>query len=513
MEETMTLRNRQEIAVISLRRSTYFGAFIAAFCCATQATAALPKCSVSALNALAVPNTNFTAAVDVPATAPNPEYCDTLGAVNIQGQTAQFRIQLPANWNGKMVSYGIGGTGGQIASPSANAVDIAEALGFGFATIINDTGHQSASTTDDSFAISSPGVPNIQGIVDYNYRAAHEVGKSAQAMMALYYGSGVKRSYFDGCSGGGRGALNAAVHYPDDYDGIIAGDPGVGQKFLMTLKSAKTQFVPATARIPASLLPTVDAAVYAQCDALDGVQDGLIQNPAVCAFDPHTLLCPAGSTQNCLTADQVNGLLNYYHPLTDQEGNVQYGGYFPSDLSGGSANFISYALGPAAPANPTAAEPWGTATPARGWALGDTQLKFFYARDPNYNSQTFPMTTAGVVDDTAMALYNERIRAFNSIDDDPGLIAPFLNRGGKLIIYNGYSDPSTSPVQTIRYYEQLADLMGGYSAVQSKAQLFMIPGMVHCSGGPAPTHLTPCALLTNGSNRAAPRTSLRRPSM
>ena len=471
----------------SLLSAAGMGALVGIALAATPASAALPNCTVAALNNLQIPQMTFTNAIDVPAAGANPEYCDVYGDAKIDALIARFRIQIPSNWNRKLIYYGVGGTGGQIVSPSANAVDIAQALPKGYATAISDTGHQSTNTTDDSFAILSPGVPNIPAIVNYNYRAAHEVTKGAKLLLQAYNNHlSVRRAYYDGCSGGGRGALNAATHYPDDYDGIVAGDPGIGQKFLMTLKSAKSQFDPPTARIPSSMLPMIDAAVYAACDAVDGVADGLIQNPAMCSFDPQTLVCKNGNTTNCLSQDQAQGLRNYFHPLTDKKGKVAYGGYFPTDLSGGSANFTSYALGPTAPSDPTGPEPWGTGTPARGWALGDTQLKYFYALDGNYNSQTFPMTAAGVVEDKALKLYNKRIRAYDSRDDDPKQLKDFLHRGGKLIMYNGSSDPSTSPVETIRFYEQLAKHRGGYRKLHSEAQLFMVPGMVHCSGGPGP---------------------------
>jgi feruloyl esterase len=477
-------------------RGVSLGAVIVGTFAAAPAWAALPNCSVAALNALKIPNMTFTTATDVAAAGTNPEYCDAFGSVNIDGQTAGFQVQLPSGWNSKMVFYGIGGTGGEDTSPSANAVDIAEALGLGYATAITDLGHETPTTSDDSFAILSAGVPNIPAIVDYNYRATHEVTVATKTLLERYYRKGmVRRAYYDGCSGGGRAALSAAGHYPKDFDGIISGDAGIGQKYVMTLKSTKAEFDPPTARLPVTLLPAIDAASYAACDALDGVKDGLIQNPAICTFNPQTMLCTGGNTTGCLTQDQINGLKNYVHPMTDENGRVSYPGYFLTDLSSGSFN--TYALSPTPVTDPTACEPWGTGTPGHGWALGDTQLKYFYARDPNYCSNSFPMSVAGVTQTAALNLYNERIRAFNSTDDDPDKIQPFLNDGRKLIIYNGYSDPSTSPGEIIRYYEELAALRGGYDRVQREARLFMVPGMQHCSGGPGPNSFDTLVALDN----------------
>lgn len=480
--------NRHESgAGAKLLAEVSLGALIVGACAAAPASAAMPNCSIGALNALRIPDMTFTTATDVAASGTNPEYCDTFGSVNIGGQTSGFQVQLPSNWSGKLVFYGIGGTGGEDTSPSANAVDIGEALGLGYATAITDLGHQTSTTLDDSFAIVSVGVPNIPAIVDANYLATHEVTVATKKLLQTFFKRGpVSRTYYDGCSGGGRGALAAAGHFPQDYDGIIAGDAGIGQKYLMTLKAAKAEFTPPTARIPASLLQAVDVASYAACDALDGVKDGLIQNPAICNFNPQTMLCGGGNTTSCLTQDQINGLENYVRPITDENGTVYYPGYFLTDLSGGSANFSNYELGPDPVTDATAAEPWGTGTPARGWSLGDTQLKYFYARDPNYNSNSFPISASGATRKAAIDQYDERIRAFNSRDDDPDTLQPFLNEGRKLIIYNGFSDPSTSPVETIKYYEKLASIRGGYGKVKTEARLFMVPGMQHCSGGAGP---------------------------
>lgn len=487
-------------------RGVSLGALMVGTFAAAPAWAALPNCSVAALNALEVPEMTFTTATDVAAAGTNPEYCDAFGSVSINGQTIDFQVQLPSSWNSKMIYYGVGGTGGQDMSPSANAVDIAEALGLGYATVVSDLGHETPTNTDDSFAIISVGVPNIPAIVDYNYRAAHEVTTRTKTLLKDYYQKGmVRRAYYLGCSGGGRGALSAGSHYPEDYDGIIAGDAGIGQKFLMILKGSKAEFDPPTARIPESLLPAIDAASYAACDALDGVKDGLIQNPAICTFNPQTMLCTGGNTTNCLTQDQINGLNNYVHPMTDSSGvGAYYPGYFLTDLSGGTANFDSYELGPNPVTDPTAAEPWGTGTPARGWLNGDTQLKYFYARDPNYDSNSFPISAAGVTETAALSLYDERIRAFDSRDDDPAKILPFLNEGRKLIIYNGFSDPSTSPAETIRYYEELAGLRGGYDQAQTVARLFMVPDMQHCAGGAGPNSFDTLVNLDNWVEEGIP---------
>jgi feruloyl esterase len=445
----------------------------------------MPNCAVTAISALNIPKMTITSATEVPASPPNPAYCDVRGSVDTEGNSAGFRIQLPATWNSKLLFYGVGGTGGSVLAPSANPVDMAQSLIKGYATAVTDTGHQ-GSNADVSFALLAPGVPNTPAIVDFAYRAAHEVTVAAKQLLRDFYAVGpVERSYFDGCSNGGRMALIAAMHYPDDYDGIIAGDPSTDQRQrLALLKGAKAFFDPPSARLPATMLPIIDADLYASCDAVDGVQDGLIQNPGLCAFDPQTLVCEGGNAANCLTQDQADGLENYLRPLTDEQGRVLVPGFSVTDLSGGPANVELYALGPNPPVDPTGPEPWGDGPAARGWALGDTYLKYWVYRDPTFNTQTFPMSVEGVVDDEALALYDERTQITSA--DDPAALSAFVDKGGKAIIYHGFSDHAISPFLVIRVYQTFADYYGGYKALQEHVRLFMVPGMQHCGSGPGP---------------------------
>jgi feruloyl esterase len=362
---------------------------------------------------------------------------------------------------------------------------MAQALVKGYATAVTDTGHQGGNA-DASFALLAPGVPNTPAFVDYAYRAAHEVTVAAKQLLRDFYTAGsVERSYFDGCSNGGRMALIAAMHYPDDYDGIIAGDPATNERLILSLlKGAKANLAPPSARLPATLLPIIDAAVYASCDAVDGVTDGLIQNPALCAFDQQSLVCASGNAANCLTQDQADGLERYLRPLTNEEDRVLIPGFSVTDLSGGPANFELYALGPNPPVDPTGPEPWADGPAARGWALGDTFLKYLVYRDPTFNTQTFPLSVEGVVDDEALALYDEGTQLANA--DDPAALAAFVDKGGKAIIYHGFGDHAISPFLMIRVYETFATWYGGYEALQEHVRLFMVPGMNHCGGGPGP---------------------------
>ena len=464
---------------------------------APSASAAMPNCTVPTIAALGVPRMTITSATVVPAAAPNPEYCDIRGSVDTGGNSAGFRFQLPVSWNGKLLFYGVGGTGGNVLAPSPNGVDRAASLVKGYATAVTDTGHQNLNNADASFALTAPGVRNTAALADYYYRAAHEVTVGFKLLLPRFYGAAsVERAYFDGCSNGGRMAFEAAKHYPADYDGIIAGAPVPSQRQILLLhKGALTNLEPISARMPVAMLPVIDAAVYASCDAVDGVSDGLIQNPALCSFDPQTLVCPGGNAASCLTQDQANGLKNYLRPLTDEQGRVLTPAHSVTDLAGGTVNYTAYALGPNAPSDPNGPEPWGSGPMARGWSLGDTTLKYIVYLDPNFNSRTFPMRADGRIDDDAIAKY-DAATADGTVS--PADLAAFIGTGRKMIIYHGFADHALSPFTTMQFYADLAQRMPGhYEKLGEHVRLFMVPGMQHCGGGRGPNTFDTLTALEN----------------
>src|SRR5215471_1565782 len=297
---------------------------------AVPAEAALPNCNVGALTTLNVPNVTITSAVDVPASGADPEFCNVLGTLRTTGfgapdGSAQFEIRLPANWNGKFLFLGVGGFAGSL-NPAVNPVDFLGSLGLGYASAVTDTGH-SAGATDARWALNALGQPDEAKLTDYYFRAAHEVTVAGKQLVSSYYKGSISRAYFDGCSNGGRMAFVEATKFPEDYDGIIAGAPFMDIRSIIAgAKFQKVQLSPTT-YIPASKLPAVDAAVYAACDAVDGVSDGLIQNPAKCSFNPNQL------APGTLTSDQANTLKSYISALRDDEGNVIYEGAAITDLN------------------------------------------------------------------------------------------------------------------------------------------------------------------------------------
>ncbi len=268
-------------------------AFVAAALALPATAHAATACSADAVSALKIPNFSLASAAPNAGGGPFPAYCDVKGAVATDGDgagpnSARLEIRLPEKWNGKLVFFGVGGLAGSL-QPSANLRDFATALGKGYATAITDTGHVGQNPFDASWILGADGKPNEAKIADYFYRAPHQAAIVAkQFAPAFYSGQKLSRAYFDGCSFGGHMGLMEAMRYPDDYDGVVAGAPYMDNHTqLWGYKNAKAFL---HAYVPASVVAKVSEAVLASCDRKDGAKDGLIQNPAACAFDPQSLV-------------------------------------------------------------------------------------------------------------------------------------------------------------------------------------------------------------------------------
>jgi feruloyl esterase len=469
---------------------------IAALVCAEFAgvRAWAADCSAAALAALGVPNVTIASAAVVPAKDPNPEYCDIKGSVKTSGEgagpgSANFEIQLPAKWNRKFIFNGVGGLAGTLSS-SANPADQPLFLARGYATAITDTGHIASEPT---WEYTAPGKPDMTKIVDYFYRAVHDVTIASKDLVKRYYHADtIERSYFDGCSNGGKMGLIEASRFPADYDGIISGAPWldpVGTS-LWSLKNMKALV---DAYIPQEKFQTVGAAILKQCDKADGVEDGLIQNPAKCAFNPDALV------PETLTQKQADALKMIMKPIRDEHGKLLYPGSSVGNL--GQENRSQ--RGPVGrldtpPVDPNAAEPWGRMTAPTNWNLANgILLKLGYydaSKDMNHSILNGDMVKSDVLD-----LLYTRLAA--DVPNDASQYGTYFARGGKLLIYHGYDDLIISPYSSIWFYEDLATENGGYEKLQSHARLFMVPEMQHCVDGTGPNTFDTLSALENWVER------------
>jgi feruloyl esterase len=327
--------------------------------------------------------------------------------------------------------------------------------------VSTDTGH-SGKDADAGWAKGHP-----ERLIDFGYRAVHLATVDAKALTKAYYGVAQRRAYFIGCSNGGRQALMSAQRYPEDFDGIIAGAPALDWTGFTTAFAWNEQaMLRPGAFIPATLAPVIEAAVNRQCDALDGVTDGVVSAPQACHFQPEKLLCSAGQTKDCLTEPQVQALRTIYLGAHDSRGTRLSVGFTPGGETGSVPG-----LG------------W------EGWVFG---LK------PGVSTQS--AFVWGVMRDMVVGDGNWQIASFN-FDRDPQIlldkVGPILNatdtnlsgfarRGGKLILFQGWSDAAIPPLNTIRYYEGVGERMGEKKRAEF-LRLFMVPGMQHCAGGPGPS--------------------------
>jgi tannase/feruloyl esterase len=487
-----------------LPRSNYsvgLGVTILCLLAGVPAQAAMPNCTMAAVTSLGVTNMTVISVTDVPGP---PEFCRVLGFVTTTGfnapnGSAGFEVRLPATWNGKFVFWGVGGLAGN-TSPAVTPTDFFGAAAKGYATAITDTGHQ-AGGTDASWAITSPGVPDSAKVVDYYFRAAHQVTVAAKQLVQAFFQGPIQRAYFDGCSNGGRMAFVQATRFPDDYDGVIAGAPFMDIRTVVAgLKQQKVQLQSAETYIPAAKLPMIDTAVYASCDLADGVADHLIQNPAVCAFDPASLVTASCTVNDptCLTAEQATTLRSYFSALRNERADVIYPGESVSDL-GGAGGAALWTTGFVPPIDFTAKEPWGGAgfNPAPlSWQFVDHITQFLVERDPSFNARSFDVSVDGVVSGPALNLWDQRTEAGDG--DVPESFEPFIQLGKKLLIYHGLSDPALPAFRTIKFYRDLEQASrGGYKELQDNVRLFMVPGMQHCGGGPGPNTFDTLTALEN----------------
>jgi hypothetical protein len=356
-------------------------------------------------------------------------------------------------WNGKLQGLANGGFAGAI-----NYLELGASLQHGYVAAGTDTGHV-GSPIDAAWALGHP-----EKVIDFGYRGIHEMTRIAKLVIPQFYGSAAKRSYFAGCSDGGREALMEAQRYPEDYDGILAGAPANYWTGLLSLAVLDTQAVTAT---PASFIPpakieTLGKAVIAACDKLDGVADGILNDPRQCRFDPASIQCKGDNNNDCLTSPQITALNAIYTGIRDVNGRTIFPGYLPG-AEEGQGGWALWITGPA-PAKSLLAY----------FGLGYYSNMVYDKKDWDYKTFTPEIGMKAANDKTAEAL--------NATNPDLGA---FRTRGGKLILYHGWNDPAIPALNTVNYYQDVIAKMGRSNA-DSFTRLYMVPGMQHCGGGPGP---------------------------
>jgi feruloyl esterase len=350
----------------------------------------------------------------------------------------KVEVWMPASgWNGKFQGVG---NGAWLGSITTNA--LATAIQRGYAAASTDTGHEGSSA---SFALGHP-----EKLIDYGYRAVHEMTEKGKAITAAFYDRNAQYSYFVGCSAGGKQAIKEAQMFPADYDGVVAGSPGVNWsgRALLSVWVGQAQ---AENNLPREKWAVLNTAALGACDASDGVKDGVIENPLQCKFDPQVVQCKAGDAADCLTAAQVETARKIYGPVIHNR----------------TKQPIVAGFSPGSELN------WATMGGAQPFGPGLDLFKYVVFSDPNWDFKTLNWDTH--VDQTLKAS-----AAMDALDPN---LKPYFDRGGKIISYHGWADPQISPGSTSNYYDSVIKTMGGAGKVQENFRLFMVPGMNHCGGG------------------------------
>lgn len=378
-----------------------------------------------------------------------PAFCAVSAVIRpAEDSEIGFELWMPvANWNRKFMGIGNGGFGGMIPYPAMSAP-----LARGYATASTDTGHPYTGQNTSSFALGHP-----EKVIDFGYRAVHEMTLKAKLILAAYYGEVPSFSYWYGCSQGGRQGLAEAQRFPADYNGIVVGAPAVHLTHLTAASIWRQRAIdPPGALVPPAKLALLHKAVLEACDAQDGVKDGIIEDPRRCEFDPAKLLCKQGEVATCLTAAQVEAVRQYYAPVVNPRTKQQI---YPGLELGSESAWGAWGMNPNNP-----------------YGRGD-YFKSAVFQDPNWDYRTFDF-------DSTMARADQIDNDLTK-DTNPDVTALF-GRGGKLLQFHGWSDPSIPPQVSIQYYVSVRDFEGGTSKLQTSARLFMIPGMGHCGGGDGP---------------------------
>jgi feruloyl esterase len=412
--------------------------------CENLAKLSSPTVSITA--AKTINGGSFTPSGSKQALSSLPAFCLITATLRPTSDSdIQTAIWLPiANWNGKFVAIGNGGWGGAIGGEAYE--DMADALRRGYATSATDDGH---TDHGGAFTMGHP-----EKFIDFAYRAEHDMTVEAKSLIKAFYGRDAHYSYWNGCSGGGREGLLQAHRYPDEFDGVIAGDPANINRNTWALWLAVHTFKDPAAYIPPAKYPMIHRAVLEACDANDGVKDGLIENPEKCRVDFKVLQCKGADGPECLTERQIQTAQTIISPATDSAGSV----VFPRLEPGTELRWARVAGGPA-PAD-----------------LFLDQFRYIVYRDPAWDWRTFDIDRD-----------SEKAKAIDKdVDELDPRLTEFAKRGGKLLIYHGWADQQVAPGSSVEFYKAAVSASENPHESAKWIRLFMVPGMAHCSGGEGP---------------------------
>ena len=428
--------------------------------CTTPAAGPADACTGLAAQQLF--DLHIGAAEPVPAEAGLPAHCKVTGTIETE---INFELLLPDDWNGRFL---MGGGGGFVGSVQNQARTLyahgGSPLQRGYATAGTDTGH-TGSGIEASWALNHPARQE-----NFGHRAVHLTAEAAKSILVHYYERPADYSYFVGCSRGGGQAMMESQRYPDDFDGIVAAAPaydwtGITAGFVQNQQAIYPDGDVDDPVLTPATLELLGASILAACDADDGVEDGVLNDPRRCGFEPEDLPRCAGDrpADGCVTAAQLAAINTVYDGPTSNGESIYHGFNYGGENDGGG--WDSWVVG--------APQRRAAGIPNAQYGFGTELFKYFVFDDPDWDYTAYDFSTWK--DDVA-----ETAAILNATDAD---LSAFRDSGGRIIYWTGWSDLALAPLGTIDYYERLE---AGDPAARDYARLYMLPGVLHCSGGPGP---------------------------
>ena len=403
-----------------------------------------PSLACASLVSLTGHDYSIVAAAVVASGDDAPEHCRVSGVI---APEIRFEVNLPSAWNGRFYMHGNGGLAGSPPELPRRRATAHRALTQGFATAYTNTGHDRRSEPGWSFAHG-----NLQKLVDYAFRAVHLTAVTAKEIVQTYYTRSPSYSYWHGCSTGGRQGLVSAQRFPEDFDGIVVGAPILDLVGTQLSNIWEIQALRNTSFTKAKV-EKLSEIVYAQCDGVDGLKDGLITDPRHCAFDSAQDLprCSGSASPDCFTEEEITAVSKFYGGVETSQGRLY-------------------------PGRPIGAEPLERFRLRAGVQLERANDYLRYIAFPEEGPE-FALAAFDFDEDPKRMEFARHM--LDAIEPD---MTRFKDRGGKILGYFGWADQALNPQRNVDYYEDVMATIGR-DETRSFYRLFMIPGMAHCRGG------------------------------
>jgi len=430
-------------------------------------TASAGTCETAAIQAMAPADTVITSATPTAAPLPHCRIEGYITTTNPGPNRVNFRLQLPdSNWQNRYYFIGMGGAAGYV--PSDSQIPAGNPLVQGFAVAGTDTGH-TGDILDWSF-LADPAKAR-----DHIDRGAHVTAVATQQITRAYYGGQAFYRYTSGCSGGGRMTTEAIERHPEDYDGVLLGAPGgrSSATMLAFINAAQQMAREPGSWVSPAKFAMLDARVTAACDEIDGAKDEIIQDHTQCQFDFDTLACADGDKPDCLTQPELKSIKSIVAGPRSPSGQIKVG--FPISNMSVWAGF----MGQVPPPWSDASTPQNMMRSSPGYIIGSSLAKVLFGPD-------FDVMKMDLNDQATIDRWWEATKKLDFGWPYSANLAAYHANGGKVLMWNGVSDPCCIDTEMEQYYKDAATSVGGMDDLRTFASFYRVPGMGHCGSGTGP---------------------------